>query len=545
MILSLIFFASEVYLLNFKSLVALIPGAGRFSSLEGGLGITLYLFHVAMIWFLGYPAQEAIFGSSQARAPYLWSQLQFNLPIIFPWFFITLLSDLIELVSGPGLRFFLNQPLGEMIYVLSFLTALSIFFPFLIKTWWQCRPIPAGSKQELLVTFCQKMGAPFQEVFLWPAFGGRMLTAGVMGLVKRFRYLLITPALLDLLEPEELIGVVAHEIGHIRKKHLFFYLLFFAGYVLLTVFFSQWISIQILRYPALLEFFYSWKNISEDLFSILLILPTALGLILYFRFLFGFFMRNFERQADLFALDVLGSPWPLIRSLEKIGFSSGQSRDLPSWHHFSIAQRVAFLEQVNRRPILARSHQKKITWSVGLFFFLLIGLGLYGFQERIWMSTGVTGDPKVLESLLTQELRSRPEDVKILMSLAMIYHQDKRYGQAKETYEKILQKDPKNYWVLNNLAWLLVTGKDKALFVPKRALSLAKEAAALKPDPVILDTLAEAYLANGRPDMALQVIEQVLAKDPANRAYYQAQEERFRKALGTEKERFTGTQKPD
>lgn len=545
MILSLIFFASEVYLLNFKSLVALIPGAGRFSSLEGGLGITLYLLHVAMIWFLGYPAQEAIFGSSQARAPYLRSQLQFNLPIIFPWFFITLLSDLIELVSGPGLRFFLNQPLGEMIYILSFLTALSIFFPFLIKTWWQCRPIPAGSKQELLATFCQKMGAPFQEIFLWPAFGGRMLTAGVMGLVKRFRYLLITPALLDLLEPEELIGVVAHEIGHIRKKHLFFYLLFFAGYVLLTVFFSQWISIQILRYPALLEFFYSWKNISEDLFSIFLILPTALGLILYFRFLFGFFMRNFERQADLFALEVLGSPWPLIRSLEKIGFSSGQSRDLPSWHHFSIAQRVAFLEQVNHRPILARSHQKKVTWSVGLFFFLLIGLGLYGFQERIWLSTGVSGDPKVLESLLTQELRSRPEDVKILMGLAMIYHQDKRYDQAKETYEKILQKDPKNYWVLNNLAWLLATGQDKALFVPQRALSLAKQAAALKPDPVILDTLAEAYLANGQPDIALQIIEQVLAKDPANRAYYQAQEERFRKALGTEKERRPGTQKPD
>jgi Zn-dependent protease with chaperone function len=545
MILSLIFFASEIYLLNFKSLVALIPGASRFSSLEGGLGITFYILHIAIIWFFGYPAQEVIFGATQARASYLRSQLQFNLPIIFPWFFITLLSDLVELVSGPGLRLFLNQPLGEMIYVLSFLTALSIFFPFLIKTWWQCRPIPEGSKQALLMSFCQEMGTPFQEVFLWPAFGGKMLTAGVMGLVKRFRYLLITPALLDLLEPEELIGVVAHEIGHIRKKHLLFYLLFFAGYVLLTVFFSQWISLQILRYPAALDFVYSWKSFSEDLFSIVLILPMALGLILYFRFLFGFFMRNFERQADLFALDILGSPWPLIRSLEKIGFSSGQSRDLPSWHHFSIAQRVAFLEEVSRRPTLARSHQKKVTWSVGLFFFLLIGLGLYGFHERIWFSSGVTGDPKVLESLLTKELRSRPEDVKILMSLAMIYHEGKRYQQAKETYEKILQKDPKNYWVLNNLAWLLATSQDKTLFEPQKALSLAKEAAALKPDPVILDTLAEAHLANGRPDIALQVIHQVLAKDPPNLAYYQAQAERFRKALGTQKEKSKGTRNPD
>jgi hypothetical protein len=41
---------------------------------------------------------------------------------------------------------------------------------------------------------------------------------------------------------------------------------------------------------------------------------------------------------------------------------------------------------------------------------------------------------------------------------------------------------------------------------------------------MILDTLAEAYFANGRPDLALQVIQQVLAKNPANRSYYLAQE---------------------
>ena len=500
MILSLIFFASEIYLLNFKSLVALIPGTGRFSSLEGVIGITLYLLHVVLIWILGYPAQESIFRSSQARGPYLRSQLQFNLPVLFPWLLITFLSDLIELVSFPGLRSFLNQPIGEMTYVLIFLTVLSIFFPFLIKTWWQCRPLAEGPKKEMLSAFCQEMGSPFQQVFLWPAFGGSMLTAGVMGLIKRFRYLLITPALLDLLEPEELKGVVAHEIGHIRKKHLIFYLGFFVGYVVLTVFFSQWLSSRLFQYPAFLNLLYTWRHFSEDLSSVLMVLPMALGLILYFRFLFGFFMRNFERQADLFALKVLGSPEPLIRSLEKIGFSSGQSRDLPSWHHFSIAQRVNFLERAGRFPELVRRQDKKIYWTVGLFFFLLVGLSVYGVKERIWVSTGPAMNPQVLESLLSKELRSHPGDTKTLMALAMIYHEGKRFQQAKETYEKILQKEPNHYLALNNLAWLLATSKDQGLFQPAKALALAKKAAALKPDPMILDTLAEAYLANGRPD---------------------------------------------
>jgi Zn-dependent protease with chaperone function len=530
MILSLIFFALEIYLLNFKSLVALVPGTGRFSALEGLIGISLYVVHLVLIWVLGYPAQQAILPSTQARGPYLRSQLQFNLPIFFPWLAITLLSDLLDLISLPALRTFLDQPVGEIIYVLLFLAVLAVFFPFLIKTWWQCRPLPEGPKQNLLKAFSRRLGSPFRGMYLWPAFGGRMLTAGVMGLVKRFRYLLITPGLLELLEPDELAGVVAHEIGHVRKKHLVFYLLFFAGYVLLAVFFSQWLTLSLLRRPEVLNLFSAFKDYSEDLFSAFLIVPMALGLVLYFRFLFGFFMRNFERQADLFALEVLGTPGPLIRSLEKIGWASGQNRDLPNWHHFSIAQRVEFLEKVHARPALGRRHHRKIYWSVGLFIFLLIGLGLYGLKERIWFSAGSGQDLPALESLLTGQLQSRPEDTKILTALAMVYQEGKKFDQAKEVYEKILKLEPKNYWALNNLAWLLATAKDPKLFQPQRSLDLAREAASLKPDPVILDTLAEAYLVNGRPDLALKTIQEVLAKNPPQRQYYLSQEERFKKA---------------
>jgi Zn-dependent protease with chaperone function len=537
MILSLIFFASEIYLLNFKSLVALIPGANQFSSLEGLSGISLYLLHVALIWYWGFPAQALIAQAAGTRGHYLRSQFQFNLPILFPWFSITLLSDLIKLISGPRIHSFLNKPLGEIAYILAFLLVLSIFFPFLIKTWWQCRPIPEGAKRTMLEDFCREMGSPFQSIFIWPAFGGKMLTAGVMGLVKRFRYLLITPALLDLLDREELIGVVAHEIGHIRKKHLFFYLFFFAGYVFLAVFIDQWISLQSFSHPNLLLFLNSWKAYSGDLYSFLQILPIALGLILYFRFIFGFFMRNFERQADLFALEILGSPGPLIRSLEKIGLSSGQSRNLPSWHHFSIAQRVAFLEQASKHPELVKKHQKKIVGSIILFLFLLTGTGLYGLQQHLWSFTGIQ-NPQVLESLIKRELQSHPDDTKLLLALAMIYQEGNRYGPAKESYEKILQEEPNNIWALNNLAWLLTTNKDPALYNPRKALTLAKQAASLKPEPMILDTLAEAFYANGRPDMALKIMEQILEQHPENRSYYQGQEERFRKELKEPPKKF-------
>jgi tetratricopeptide (TPR) repeat protein len=253
---------------------------------------------------------------------------------------------------------------------------------------------------------------------------------------------------------------------------------------------------------------------SEDLLSIVMVAPLALGLILYFRFLFGYFMRNFERQADLFALQVLGSPLPLIQSLEKIGFYSGQSRDLPNWHHFSIGQRIAFLEQSSLNPRIGRRHQKKVLASVGLFFFLLTALGLYGLYDQTLLNPGPGGDPQALESWLGHTLRERPDDPRVLMALALLYHEQKRPTLARETYEKILRKDPHHVLALNNLAWLLVTAKDPSLYQPQRALLLARKAAELRPEPMILDTLAEAYLANGHPEQALEMIRQALARRP-------------------------------
>ncbi len=55
-----------------------------------------------------------------------------------------------------------------------------------------------------------------------------------MGLIQKFRYILVTPSLLQLLEPEEIDAVIAHEIGHVKRKHLVFYLLFLVGYMLLS-----------------------------------------------------------------------------------------------------------------------------------------------------------------------------------------------------------------------------------------------------------------------------------------------------------------------
>jgi predicted Zn-dependent protease len=154
----------------------------------------------------------------------------------------------------------------------------------------------------------------------------------------------------------------------------------------------------------------------------------------------------------------------------------------------------------------------------------------------VWRSPGLftpggPGEVQILEKLLTRELRARPDDPRILSALGLIYQEQKRYGEAEAAYVKVLKKEPRNTLVLNNLAWLYATSRDPNYYKPQKALALAQAAAALKPDPTIWDTLAEAYLANGRPDLALRIMEEILAGDPANREYFEGQRERCKREL--------------
>ena len=165
--------------------------------------------------------------------------------------------------------------------------------------------------------------------------------------------------LAEVLNPEEMDGVVAHEAGHVRYGHLWFYLMFFLGYMcILAVFFRfvwtglDWLSIA---NPELYQTLSSSKIIPAVLTCCVLVL-----LIVYFRLLFGALSRAFERQADAYALESIGRPEPLISALERISLSSGDIRDLPSWHHGSIADRVAFLAASAADPSHLAAHHGRV-----------------------------------------------------------------------------------------------------------------------------------------------------------------------------------------
>jgi Flp pilus assembly protein TadD len=132
-----------------------------------------------------------------------------------------------------------------------------------------------------------------------------------------------------------------------------------------------------------------------------------------------------------------------------------------------------------------------------------------------------------LENVLQEQVSENPADLGLYENLAMLYHKMEDYEKAKEVYERILALDPDRPVSLNNLAWLLATSDDPRLRDPKRALVLAKRAVSIERMPVYLDTLAEAYFANGYRQEAVKTMREALSKAKKNRDYYEKQLRKF------------------
>jgi len=233
-ILSIVFFAILLYLLNLKYWLLKVPGFTALSILPGLAAITVFLVFLATVWYFGYETYRRFFRGPLTRWGYITSQVKLNVPIIFPWALITLCYDILSLLTWPSLRRIYESATGQFLFFTLFLILLVIFLPPLIKYFWGCSPLPESEKRERIEDFFKAQEFRYREILRWPLLEGRIMTAGVMGLVPRFRYILITDSLLEVLSVEEPKAVMGHEIGHIHYKHLLFYILFVLGYMAIS-----------------------------------------------------------------------------------------------------------------------------------------------------------------------------------------------------------------------------------------------------------------------------------------------------------------------
>ncbi|MEW6428778.1 MAG: M48 family metalloprotease [Thermodesulfobacteriota bacterium] len=525
-ILAVAMVAADVYLLDCQYYLARLPLARDLPTLANGAGVLLFFLYLSLMWAGAAEAYGVAFGRRKGRWQAVSGNLKSNLPVVIPWFLISLLSDLLRHLHVPYLSRLLATAWGEGLVLLAFFLLLAVFFPAIMVRMWGCEPLEAGETRRRIEDFCRRQRLAYREILVWPLFEGQVLTAGVIGLVGRFRYLLVTRSLLLAMTPEEIEAVMAHEIGHVKKHHMPLYLLFFLGFGL----FAQLASYPLLYLVLNSNLFYTLVDLtSKEPNSALTVASTIsmlLLMVVYFRYIFGYFMRNFERQADLHVFAAMGDARPLINVLEKIGYLSGNTRDLPCWHHFSIGQRVDFLERCRKTMACVRHHEGKVRASLLAFVVALLSAGLLLASMPDDLLAGAPRE-KFAEAVLRQKIRQSPDNFLWFLLLADLQQGRKRYGEAIAAYEKALALSPTNPEIMNNLAWLYLTAEDEEVRDTDQALVLASDAAKLRPTGYILDTLALAYWENGYQQLAIATAQKAMAVDPANAAYYREQLGKF------------------
>ena len=532
-LLALAVFATNLYGFKLYSLFSGTPFFNRFPTIEAIIFLSLFLGYLIAVWTAAYTVQRHFFPSQISRREFILSNLSFSLPALLPWFVLSIVSDLLGFLPWQPVKEFLRSPAGEIGYIAVFLVAIAIFGPVLIKTLWKCKSLEPGVARSRIEFVCKQTGLKYADILRWELFGGTMITAGVMGLVGRFRYILVTPALLNSLTGEELDAVMLHEIGHVQKHHMVFYLLFFGGFVACNFVFFEPILFLLYLFEPVYHVFEMVGIQKTTAHPVLFSTTLILTFVLYFRFVFGYYMRNFERQADLHMYRYTSDASPLISTFYKIASYSHQSMEKPNWHHFSIGRRVRFLEKCQQVPELIKTHHLKVK---KMMLGYLVAMALI-FAVGYSISYGVAKDrfeEFVAQRILLQELAVDPGNADIYALVGDYYLSRSSYQKAIDAYENVLKVAPDHVHALNNLAWLLLTSTEESYRDKERALVYAEKAISIERDDYILDTYAEALFVNNRIESAVAAAREALAVAETKKEYYQKQLEKFEGRLFSE-----------
>ncbi len=293
-----------------------------------------FLVALVLAWIMQFYMERILTGKDMRLRPYLGFHVrQTTLPLL-PVFGLLAIADVVE--ASPVARLYIAAfPFLYVGMLAAFVTVIYMFSGPVMKVIFKTRPLPNESLRKRLENFAHRLGFEYRELLSWQT-GLNIINAAIVGGLARFRYVLFTEGMLGGFSEEETEAVFAHEIGHAKSLHIHLYFVF-----ALSLFFLYQLAIEAIGLV-----------LPEDLKNDPLVIIGLFILVVatYWRVLFGFVSRKFEREADLFAALALGDPHRFIHALEEVARKSGILRKLPSWRHHSIAERVTFLESAFSDP---------------------------------------------------------------------------------------------------------------------------------------------------------------------------------------------------
>jgi Zn-dependent protease with chaperone function len=223
-------------------------------------------------------------------------------------------------------QFFARGDVATFALILaSFLLLVHSLSPWQIQLANPTAPLPAEHPVAAMAReLCAQAGVGIDQVRVLKLGETRVANALVAGLWPKLRRIYLTDHMLESFSVAEIRAILAHEVGHIRHRHLWWYLGFALGGVFVI--------------PRLVDALAQFDLLGDSLWSVLI----ALGL--YWGVMFKFLSRRFERQADRFAVAATGDVATFQFALEKLAEVNGMVKRYSKWDIFQthppIAERV-------------------------------------------------------------------------------------------------------------------------------------------------------------------------------------------------------------
>ena len=249
-----------------------------------------------------------------------------------------------------------NETVIAGVLYLVLLVLLGICFPGIIRRMWNTKSLESGILRLRLENAAERFGLRMHDILIWKT-DGRIVNAAITGFVPRYRYVLLSDALLDRLSAHEVEAVFAHEAAHIRQCH--------PHRLLLAVMLPVGLCIG------------TSANANAPSASNVTLWTT--GIILYLVFGLGWLAKRLEYHADLWACWGLGdqestelvlaksSTDRFINALIRVAGETDEDRRRRDWLHPSVNQRIHFLQSVLGNPELGIRFCRSIncaTWTM-------------------------------------------------------------------------------------------------------------------------------------------------------------------------------------
>ncbi len=224
---------------------------------------------------------------------------------------------MMSLVIFAGLYLIQWSPNYWWFWVWGFLFVFSIFImyisPYVIEPLFnKFTPIEDESLRERVIRLAEKAGIHAGRILRIDASKRSKHTNAYFTGIGKTKRIVLFDTLLEGMSHDEILAVLAHEIGHWKKKHLLKTLAAFEVFSLI----SLYVSYRLIQSDFLLWLF----NISTNtIFAKFIILAFLVGILsLLLQPVMNFFSRRHERQADRASYYLTGDSESMVSALVKL-----------------------------------------------------------------------------------------------------------------------------------------------------------------------------------------------------------------------------------